>query len=68
MVVLEARDRVGGRALSLQHKGIDLDLGAQWLAEGQASSTLLYLSCCVELRERNTSEDSIRVCVVLPWS
>jgi Flavin containing amine oxidoreductase len=33
--VLEARDRVGGRALSTQIEGVDVDLGAQWLAEGQ---------------------------------
>lgn len=35
VVVLEARDRVGGRTLSEDVEGARIDLGAQWLGAGQ---------------------------------
>ena len=35
VVCLEARDRVGGRLLSVQHDGGALDLGATWFWAGE---------------------------------
>lgn len=35
VVVLEARDRVGGRTLTVRHSGTWLDLGGQWIGPGQ---------------------------------
>lgn len=35
VVVLEARDRVGGRTKTTQVEGATIDLGAQWLGAGQ---------------------------------
>ena len=31
VLVLEARDRLGGRVLTDKHDGVPLDLGAQWI-------------------------------------
>jgi monoamine oxidase len=34
-VVLEARDRVGGRAYTVEEAGARVDLGGQWIGPGQ---------------------------------
>ncbi|HAS12996.1 MAG TPA: hypothetical protein DCS55_21185, partial [Acidimicrobiaceae bacterium] len=35
VVVLEARDRVGGRTCTEEHLGTWIDLGGQWIGPGQ---------------------------------
>ncbi len=35
VVVVEARDRVGGRTLSVEHRGAIFEHGAQWIGAGQ---------------------------------
>ena len=35
VVVLEARDRIGGRMHSIPFAGTTIDLGAQWMSVGQ---------------------------------
>ena len=36
VVVLEARNRVGGRTHTVERSGVTLDLGGQWIGPGQS--------------------------------
>jgi len=40
VVVLEARDRLGGRVYTAKHDGVPLDLGAQWIHGGCPANSL----------------------------
>jgi hypothetical protein len=40
VVVLEARDRLGGRVYTVKHDGVPLDLGAQWIHGGCPANSL----------------------------
>lgn len=35
VIVLEASDRVGGRTRTVQHEGVTIDVGGQWIGPGQ---------------------------------
>jgi len=48
LAVLEARDRVGGRTLTVTHEGAAIDLGAQWVGPTQDR----VLALCRELGVR----------------
>ena len=37
-LILEARDRVGGRAHTVQRAGLNLDLGCEWLHHAESNS------------------------------
>src|SRR5689334_9139632 len=41
VIVLEARDRVGGRTLTVSHNGSAVDLGGQWFGPTQTFSQAL---------------------------
>ena len=45
VVVLEARDRVGGRARTIEAHGVPLDLGPQWIGPAQRRMTALAGRC-----------------------
>ncbi|EPH03255.1 hypothetical protein HMPREF1531_01314 [Propionibacterium sp. oral taxon 192 str. F0372] len=59
VVVLEARDRVGGRILTRDHGGIGIDLGAQWLSPGNES--MFYLAEQAGVQLIGPSEGSVLV-------
>ena len=45
VVILESRDRIGGRMYTVQHEGQKpLDLGAQWIHGGSQRNTLYNLA------------------------
>lgn len=57
VAVLEARDRVGGRALTVRLRGHDLDLGAHWLHAGPINP-LVALGRARGERLRKAPQDS----------
>lgn len=44
IVVLEARDRLGGRIHTLAHQGKPLELGAQWIHGGCPANSVFNLA------------------------
>ena len=44
IVVLEARDRVGGRINTIKHNGRPLELGAQWILGGCPANSVYNLA------------------------
>lgn len=48
-LVLEARDRVGGRVFTEVHEGVPLDLGGQWLGPTQTRAMELVRELGIEL-------------------
>ena len=44
IVILEARDRVGGRIHTVTHKGKPLELGAQWIHGGCPANSVFNLA------------------------
>ena len=44
IVVLEARDRVGGRIHTISHNGSPLELGAEWIHGGCPSNSVFNLA------------------------
>ena len=43
VVVLEGRDRIGGRTHTVEVEGVPVDLGASWIHSGEASPMVDYL-------------------------
>jgi len=48
VLVLEARDRIGGRSWTIEHQGVALDMGASWL-HGQKNNSLAALAKSLDL-------------------
>lgn len=48
VLVLEARDRIGGRTWTIEHQGLALDMGASWL-HGQKNNSLAALAKSLDM-------------------
>ena len=59
VTVLEARDRVGGRTLSVAHEGGVIDLGAQWIGPAQHRLRELAIDAGVDLFPTHTEGEKI---------
>ena len=60
-VVLEARDRVGGRTWTTDVDGIELELGGQWVSVGQDASLGMIAELGLETYPRYRDGDSVFV-------
>ena len=49
ILVIEARDRTGGRIQTIKHEGAPLDLGAQWVHGGCPANSLFNFGNRFEL-------------------
>lgn len=58
VIVLEARDRIGGRIWTNNALGIPLDMGASWI-EGIEGNPLTEIAAANNIRTQPTDEDSV---------
>ena len=61
VVVLEARDRVGGRLHTVELEGEPFELGGQWIAPTQSAVRALLEELGLELFPRHRAGDSVRL-------
>ena len=61
VVVLEARDRVGGRLLTEDVGGLELELGGQWIAPYQDAVRAVIADLGLELFRRHRDGDDVEV-------
>jgi monoamine oxidase len=59
VVVLEARDRVGGRTLTQTHHGTWIDLGGQWIGPGQDRIAALVAELGFSTYPQHTAGDDL---------
>ncbi|MFO7281415.1 MAG: flavin monoamine oxidase family protein [Thermoanaerobacterales bacterium] len=59
VLVLEARDRVGGRTCTEEHHGTWIDLGGQWIGPGQDRVAALAAELGVETYPQPTEGDDV---------
>ncbi|MEU8657408.1 flavin monoamine oxidase family protein [Actinoplanes philippinensis] len=61
VVVLEARDRVGGRLLTEDHEGVRLEVGGQWVSPDQTALLALIDELGLEMYSRYRAGASIYI-------
>jgi putrescine oxidase len=61
VVVLEARDRVGGRLLTEDVGGLELELGGQWIAPYQDAVRAVIADLGLELFRRHRDGEDVKV-------
>ncbi|WP_433789438.1 flavin monoamine oxidase family protein [Actinoplanes sp. CA-252034] len=61
VLVLEARDRVGGRLLTEDHEGVRLEVGGQWVSPDQTALLALIDELDLEMYSRYRAGESIYI-------